>query len=95
MERLPARKHGQFSRVPLSSETTWELRRSSGERCAAPSCDWRGASGEARLIPGTAPAGDTLCRPVPHCARLKRHWKCGLDRIHILSTGSAAVEGGP
>ncbi|KAJ1207842.1 hypothetical protein NDU88_003232 [Pleurodeles waltl] len=51
-ERLLARKHGRCTHAALSSATAWELQRSSGEQCAAPGCDWRGAGGEARLIPG-------------------------------------------
>ncbi|KAJ1176624.1 hypothetical protein NDU88_001895 [Pleurodeles waltl] len=113
-ERQPVQKHRRCIRAPSSSPNAWELQRSSGERCAAPGCDWRGTGGEARLVPGGPPdtpgaIADTTCRAgaskdwcgpterraVLPCAWLKRHWKCGLDRIHILSSGGAAVEDGP
>ncbi|KAJ1153131.1 hypothetical protein NDU88_005894 [Pleurodeles waltl] len=53
--QLPTRNHWRCTCVPLSSATTWELRWSSGEQCAAPGCDFGGAGGETQMIPGGPP----------------------------------------
>ncbi|KAJ1170268.1 hypothetical protein NDU88_002148 [Pleurodeles waltl] len=51
-ERLPVWKHGRCIRVLPYLASTWELKQSSGERCAAPRCDRRGADGEALPVLG-------------------------------------------
>ncbi|KAJ1138490.1 hypothetical protein NDU88_004873 [Pleurodeles waltl] len=106
-ERLPAWKHGRCIRAPPSS-AAWELQGSSGERCVAPTAIGEalvvrpGLYSPGAIADAASYAGESKDWQGPNercavlaCARLKRHWKWGLDSIHILSTAGAAVEGGP